>query len=105
MRQTADKPMSTSHPVSSTTIRTFDMFKRKYTQPVELRPCRKSVQNTRFGIVFYPFDVTVKFRLIPAQEPTGPQSVGGLSERVSERSSLNARRDGRVLDYFWTRGP
>ena len=25
-----------------------------------------------------PFEVTVKFRLIPAQEPTGPQSVGGL---------------------------
>lgn len=29
-----------------------------------------------------PFEVTVKFRLIPAQEPTGPQSVGGL-QRVA----------------------
>lgn len=28
--------------------------------------------------LFTPFDVTVKFKLMPAQEPTGPQSVGGL---------------------------
>lgn len=51
-------------------------------------------------MVFYPFDVTVKFRLIPAQDPTGPQSVGGLSERVSERSSLKVVRDGTYV--YWT---
>lgn len=44
--------------------------------------------------MFYPFDVTVKFKLIPAQEPTGPQSVGGLSG--SQREILFECETGRT---------
>ncbi len=31
-----------------------------------------------------PLEVTVKLRVIPAQDPAGPQSVGGLSEELAQ---------------------
>lgn len=51
-----------------------------------------------------PFEVTVKLRLIPAQVPTGPQSVGGLQ---TDKSYVNLSAFiskglmySRELNYF-----
>jgi hypothetical protein len=49
-----------------------------------------------------PFDVTVKLRVTAAQEPTAPQSLGGL-HRTESKSTRSISRDyPRVLDNFWT---
>lgn len=48
-----------------------------------------------------PLDVTVKFKLIPAHEPTGPQFVGGLEEKtISAVEHPRARCNLRELHYL-----
>lgn len=44
--------------------------------------------NTPSLSYWVPLLVTVKFRLIPAQLPTAPQSVGGLSRRGQTADSV-----------------
>ena len=60
---------------------TLNILEGECAKPVKLGPDnQRSVVMPQRLVFTYSFDVTVKFRLMPAHEPTGPQSVGGLCD-------------------------